>query len=98
VHRNFRHLGLQAELGRLARPERFATAAGLFQTARFVGAAVAGELVGIIFANGPTTDNLHRVSTLNGLLSRALLLAAARRAIAARGAVVVAPRESWTGR
>jgi hypothetical protein len=74
------------------------TAAGLFQTARFIGAALAGALVGVMFANEPTTDNLYRLSGLNGVLSLALLAWAAERAVAARAVVVVAHPRRLEGR
>jgi MFS family permease len=98
VSNAFNNLGLQAELSHLAMRETIGTAAGLFQTARFIGAALAGGLVGVIFSNEPTTDSLHRLSVLNGVLSLALLAWAAERAVAARAVVVVAHPRRLQGR
>lgn len=78
----FNNLGLQAELSDVTSREQLGTAAGLFQTARFVGAALATGLVGTIFTEGATTDGLHRLSVAVGLLSLALLAWAARKAVA----------------
>jgi predicted MFS family arabinose efflux permease len=82
VSNAFNNLGLQAELSDVAFPEQLGTAAGLFQTWRFVGAALAAGLVGIVLASGTTTDGLHRLWTAIGLLSFALLAWAVRSAAA----------------
>jgi MFS family permease len=73
----FNNLGLQAELRDVASPAQLGTAAGLFQAARFVGAALAAGLVGISVANDAITDDLHRLWMAAGILSIALLVWAA---------------------
>ncbi len=98
VSNAFNNLGLQAELSQLAMREAIGTAAGLFQTARFIGAALAGGLIAVIFSNGPTTDSLYRLSVLNGVLSLALLAWAAERAVATRTVVGVAHPQGLQGR
>jgi hypothetical protein len=98
VSNAFNNLGLQAELSQLVMREPLGTAAGLFQTARVIGAALAGGLVGVIFSTGPTTDGLYRLSVLEGVLSLALLAWAAERAVATRTVVVVAHRQGLQGR
>jgi MFS family permease len=74
----FNNLGLQAELSCTTSPRQLGTAAGLFQTARFVGAALAAGLVGIIVANDALTDSLHRLWIAVAILSFALLVWATR--------------------
>src|SRR4030095_7411493 len=55
----FNNLGLQVELTDVTASEQLGTAAGLFQTARFVGGAGAAGLIGIVFADGATTKGWH---------------------------------------
>jgi len=78
----FNNLGLQAEMTNVTAPAQLGAAAGLFQTARFGGAAVAGGLVGVAFANGATTSGLHWLCAVITSLSVALFAWAARRAAA----------------
>ena len=70
----FNNLGLQAELSEVTPPERLGTAAGFFQTARFVGAGLAAGLLGLTVANGTITDRLYRLWIATGLLSVVLLV------------------------
>jgi hypothetical protein len=70
----FNNLGLQAELSDVTPPERLGTAAGFFQTARFVGAGLAAGLLGLTVANGTITDRLDRLWIATGLLSVVLLV------------------------
>jgi MFS family permease len=69
----FNNLGLQAELTGGSSPGRPGTAAGLFQAARFVGAALAAGLVGITVAGDAMTEDWHRLWLATELLSVALL-------------------------
>jgi MFS family permease len=69
----FNQLGLQAELTAGASPARLATAAGIFQSARFVGAALATGLLGIMLANDAITDHWRQLWIAAGILSIALL-------------------------
>jgi MFS family permease len=80
----FNNLGLQAELTDVTAPEELGTAAGLFQTARFVGAAAAAGLIGIVFTNGTTIDGLRWLCVAVASVSVALLAWAARRAAGSR--------------
>jgi predicted MFS family arabinose efflux permease len=73
----FSNLGLQAELSDVTSREQLGTAAGFFQTARFVGAALAAGLVGVV-ANESLTESLHRLWIVVGLLSFGLLAWATR--------------------
>jgi hypothetical protein len=63
-------------------PGQLGTAVGLFETARFGGAALAAGLVGSVVANHTTTDGFRRLWMAIGLLSFALLAWAARPAAA----------------
>jgi hypothetical protein len=74
----FNNLGLQAELSEVTPPARLGTTAGFFQTARFVGAGLAAGLLGIMVADAPTTDRLHQLWIVTGLLSVVLLVWATR--------------------
>jgi MFS family permease len=69
----FNNLGLQAQLTGEASPARLGTAAGLFQAARFVGAALATGLLGITAASDAITDGFRRLWVACELLSIALL-------------------------
>jgi MFS family permease len=69
----FNNLGLQAELTAGASPARLGTAAGLFQAARFIGAALATGLVGITVANDTLTDDWRRLWIAAAIVSIALL-------------------------
>jgi predicted MFS family arabinose efflux permease len=73
----FNNLGLQAELRHAASPAQIGTAAGFFQTARFVGAALGAGLVGLTLTNDAIGDDLHRLWIAAGILSFGLLVWAA---------------------
>jgi hypothetical protein len=70
---SFNNLGMQAELTGGASSGRLGTAAGLFQAARFVGAALAAGLVGITVAGDAMTEDWHRLWLATELLSIGLL-------------------------
>jgi predicted MFS family arabinose efflux permease len=80
----FNNLGLQVELTDVTVSDQIGTAAGLFQTARFVGSAGAAGLIGIAFAKGATTNGWHWLCAAVVALSLALLVFAARTAAASR--------------
>ena len=69
----FNNLGLQAQLTAGASPARLGTAAGIFQAARFVGAALATGLLGITVASDAVTDDWRRLWITAEILSIALL-------------------------
>jgi predicted MFS family arabinose efflux permease len=69
----FTNLGLQAELTAAASPTRLATAAGLFQAARFVGAAAATGLLAITVAGDAITDDWRGLWIATEILGVALL-------------------------
>jgi MFS family permease len=65
----FNNLGLQAQLTNGVSPAQLGTAAGLFQAARFVGAALATGLLGITVTNDAATDDWRRLWIAGELLS-----------------------------
>jgi MFS family permease len=69
----FNNLGLQAELTAGASPARLGTAAGFFQAARFIGAALATGLLGITVANDTIADDWRRLWIAAAIVSIALL-------------------------
>jgi MFS family permease len=69
----FSNLGLQAQLTDEVSPAQLGTAAGLFQAARFVGAALATGLLGITVTNDVATDDWRRLWAAGELLSITLL-------------------------
>jgi MFS family permease len=69
----FNNLGLQAQLTAEVSPAQLGTAAGLFQAARFVGAALATGLLGITVTNNAATDDWRRLWVAGEFLSIALL-------------------------
>jgi MFS family permease len=76
----FNNLGLQSALYSATDPERTGAAAGMFQTFRFVGAVLATSLLGIVFADGVTSEGLHQIAwILAGVSVVALLLTARQR-------------------
>jgi MFS family permease len=58
----FNNLGLQAALYSAAPAEQAGTAAGLFQTARYVGAILSTALLGIVYGGTPSSAGLHRTA------------------------------------
>jgi MFS family permease len=69
----FNNLGLQAQLTNEVSPAQLGTASGLFQAARFVGAALATGLLGITVTNDAATDDWRRLWIAGELLSITLL-------------------------
>ena len=69
----FNNLGLQAQLTGGASSAQLGTAAGLYQAARFVGAALATGLLGITVASDAGTDDWRRLWVAGEILSIALL-------------------------
>ena len=72
----FNNLGLQAGLYAAAPPAQTGTAAGLFQTGRYVGAILSTALLGAVYGGTPSTAGLHRAA-LVVVVGAALLVAAA---------------------
>jgi hypothetical protein len=72
----FNNLGLQAGLYAAAPAGQTGTAAGLFQTGRYVGAILSTALLGAVYGGTPSSAGLHRAA-LFVLVSAALLAAAA---------------------
>ncbi|OLB77664.1 MAG: hypothetical protein AUI14_15460 [Actinobacteria bacterium 13_2_20CM_2_71_6] len=72
----FNNLGLQAGLYAAAPAGQTGTAAGLFQTRRYVGAILSTALLGALYGSGPSTAGLHRVA-LFVVVAAALLAGAA---------------------
>jgi len=58
----FNNLGLQAGLYAAAPPGQPGTAAGLFQTGRYVGAILSTALLGVVYGGTPSTAGLHRAA------------------------------------
>ena len=69
----FSNLGLQAQLTDEVSPAQLGTAAGLFQAARFVGAALATGLLGITVTNDAATGDWRRLWVAGEFLSITLL-------------------------
>ena len=69
----FNNLGLQAQLTGGASAAGLGTAAGLFQAARFAGAALATGLLGITVASDASTDDWRRLWVAGEILSIVLL-------------------------
>jgi len=75
----FNNLGLQAALYGVTPPERISWAAGQFQTFRYVGATLAGAVLGSVFRGGATTAGLHGIATTLAVVAAALIVASAIR-------------------
>jgi len=69
----FNNLGLQAQHTDEVSPAQLGTAAGLFQAARFVGAALATGLLGITVTNDAATADWRRLWVAGEFVSIALL-------------------------
>lgn len=65
----FNNLGLQAALHRATPPAMLGTASGLFMTSRYFGAVLAGTLLGLVFARGAGTEQLHVAALVIAALS-----------------------------
>jgi MFS family permease len=72
----FNNLGLQAGLYAAAPAAQTGTAAGLFQTGRYVGAILSTALLGAVYGGTPSTAGLHRAA-LVVVVGAALLVVAA---------------------
>ncbi|HEY2637283.1 MAG TPA: MFS transporter [Solirubrobacteraceae bacterium] len=75
----FNNLGLQAALYAAVDQRDTSAAAGLFQTCRYLGAIAATSLLGIAFAHGIGTSELHVVGVVLVVLAAAALVMALRR-------------------
>jgi MFS family permease len=75
----FNNLGLQAALYGVTPPERISWAAGQFQTFRYIGATLAGAVLGSVFRTGATTSGLHSIAALLAVVALALVVASAMR-------------------
>jgi len=71
----FNNLGLQAGLYAAAPAGQTGTAAGLFQTGRYVGAILSTALLGVVYGGTPSTAGLHRAALV--VTGSAVLLAGA---------------------
>ncbi len=71
----FNNLGLQAGLYAATPAGQTGTAAGLFQTGRYVGAILSTALLGVVYGGTPSTAGLHRAAVF--VVAAAALLAAA---------------------
>jgi predicted MFS family arabinose efflux permease len=74
----FNNLGLQSALYLVSDPARTGAAAGLFQTCRFIGAVLATSALGIVFADGVTSDRLHVFALGLASVSAVVLVASVR--------------------
>jgi hypothetical protein len=79
VPNGFNNLGLQGALYSVTPPERISWAAGQFQTFRYVGATLAGAVLGSVFRGGATTGGLHGIATTLAVVAAALIVASALR-------------------
>ncbi len=75
VPNGFNNLGLQASLYEAVPPEHTASAAGQFQTFRYVGAILSTTLLAIAFHSQVSSAGLHLMATILAGISAALLLA-----------------------
>jgi predicted MFS family arabinose efflux permease len=70
----FNNVGLQAALYDAAPPDRIGSAAGQFQTFRYLGAMLSAGLLAIAFGAQARTEDLHVVALLIGCAAVALLI------------------------
>ncbi|HEY9474319.1 MAG TPA: MFS transporter, partial [Mycobacteriales bacterium] len=70
----FCNLSLQSSLFDVTPPEGTGTAAGLYQTSRYLGAILSTSLLGVVFARSVNTTGLHTVATVMAVISAALLV------------------------
>ena len=70
----FCNLSLQSSLFDVTPPEGTGTAAGLYQTSRYLGAILSTSLLGVVFAHSVGTAGLHTVAAVMAVISAALLL------------------------
>lgn len=69
------NLGLQARMYELAPPESSGVAAGLFQTARYVGAILSTSVLGVVFATTIDDTRLHEIASVMVVLALGLAVA-----------------------
>jgi len=79
VPNGFNNLGLQGALYSVTPPERISWAAGQFQTFRYVGATLAGAVLGSVFRGGATTEGLHGIATTLAIVAALLIVASGLR-------------------
>ncbi|HEX6499029.1 MAG TPA: MFS transporter [Micromonosporaceae bacterium] len=72
----FNNMGLQALLYSSAPAEQTGTAAGLFQTGRYVGAILSTATLGIVFEKHLTSAGLHKVGLVVAAIAVLLVIAA----------------------
>jgi MFS family permease len=77
VPNGFNNLGLQSALYAATPGERISWAAGQFQTFRYVGATLAGAVLGSVFRHGATTGGLHGMAVALAVVSLAIVVAGA---------------------
>lgn len=70
------NLSLQARMYALAPPEASGVAAGLFQTARYIGAIASTSVLGIVFATGISDARLHDVAWVMIVIAAGLAVTA----------------------
>jgi predicted MFS family arabinose efflux permease len=70
----FNNVGLQAALYDAAPPDRIGSAAGQFQTFRYLGAMLSASLLAIAFGAQARTEDLHVVAVVIGCAAVALLV------------------------
>ncbi|HET7420829.1 MAG TPA: MFS transporter [Candidatus Dormibacteraeota bacterium] len=74
VPNGFNNLGLQAALYASTPPERISWAAGQYQTFRYVGATLAGAVLGSVFRHGATTAGLHGMAVALAAVAAVLVV------------------------
>jgi MFS family permease len=75
VPNGFNNLGLQAALYAETPGERISWAAGQYQTFRYVGATLAGAVLGSVFRHGATTSGLHGMALALSVVAAGLVAA-----------------------
>jgi hypothetical protein len=79
----FNNLGLQAALYRAAPRDQMASAGGVFQTFRYLGAIGATSVIGALFGSLTPTDGLHWLAVIMAAVSIGLVIRAASKAVGA---------------
>lgn len=77
VPNGFNNLGLQAALYAATPGERISWAAGQYQTFRYIGATLAGAVLGSVFRHGATTAGLHGMAVALAVVAFVLVGASA---------------------
>jgi MFS family permease len=78
IPNGFQSLGLQNAMYEAAPPSEIGSAAGQFQTFRYVGSILSTSLLGLIFGGTITTDGLHLIGLILGCTSILLFFVALR--------------------